>query len=152
MTIIIGIDPGQTGSLAIIKDGQVVELHDMPVSQRLHGTGQQVNAAELASILLGRSDATVYLEAVHAMPGQGISSTFRFGESLGVVLGVCGALQLPIRWQSPTQWKKAAGLTKKEKDAARTLAMQLHPEVADMLSLKKHVGRADAILIAEFGQ
>ena len=85
------------------------------------------------------------------MPGQGVSSTFRFGEALGVVLGVLGALQIPVSWASPVRWKKAAGLYGKDKDAARTLALQLHPEAGDMLTRKKDIGRADAICIAHFG-
>lgn len=153
--IVIGIDPGQTGAIAALKNNTVMSVHDMPVSGRLHGKGQQVDASELSSILLGvmakDRDRVVHLESVSARPGQGVSSMFRFGESVGVVLGVCGALQIPIKWQGPQKWKKAAGLTGKEKDAARTLAIQRHPEVSDMLTRKRDVGRADAICIAEFG-
>ena len=155
MSGIIGIDPGQTGAIASLnKYGQVVELADMPTMARIHGKGHQVDAAQLASILTSMKDgntATVYLEQVSAMPGQGVSSTFHFGESVGIVLGVCGALGLPVRMVTPQKWKKKAGLIGKDKDAARTLAIQSHPDFADMLTLKKHIGRADAILIAEFG-
>ena len=155
MTITIGIDPGQTGAIASLnKYGQVVELEDMPVMARIHGKGQQVDASRLASILLSMKDgnsATVHLEQVSAMPGQGVSATFHFGESVGIVLGVCGALGLPVRMVTPQRWKKKAGLIKKDKDAARTLAIQSHPDMVDMLKRKKDCGRADAILIAEFG-
>ena len=126
----------------------------MPTMTRLHGQGQQVDPYTLTTALLdlraGR-DASVVVEAVAAVPGQGVSSTFRFGESLGVVLGVLGALQLPIRMVTPSRWKKAAGLLCRDKDAARTLAIQLHPEVADQLARKKDIGRADAVCIARFG-
>jgi len=151
--ITIGIDPGQGGAIAAIKDGMVTALHDMPTSARLHGKGQQVDAATLASIIMDAKDGQpviVHLEAVSAMPGQGVSSMFRFGESVGVVLGVCGALQIPIRWVTPQMWKKQEGLTGKDKDAARTLAIQRHPEVADMLTRKRDGGRADAIGLAEY--
>lgn len=150
---ILGCDPGQSGAIAAIRDGRVVALHDMPTMARLHGKGQQVDPYALSSIMLGISPPrrVLYLEAVAAMPGQGVSSTFRFGESLGVVLGVAGALQIPVRWITPASWKRRAGLTGKEKDASRTLAIQRHPEVADMLERKKDNGRADAICIAEFG-
>lgn len=84
--------------------------------------------------------------------GGSVLKEVRFGESLGVVLGVLGALQLPIEWVVPHVWKRRAGLRGKDKDAARTLAMQRHPEVADNLKLKKNVGRAEAILIATFGE
>ena len=153
-TITLGIDPGQTGAIAAYDGERVIGLIDMPTMPRLHGKGQQVDPYSLASALLdlchGRS-ASAVLEAVSAMPGQGVSSTFHFGESVGVVLGVLGALQLPVRMVTPAKWKKAAGLLGRDKDAARTLAIQLHPEVADQLARKKDVGRADAVCIARFG-
>lgn len=153
--IILGIDPGQTGAIAVLHDGEVKQVIDMPTTARLHGKGQQVDAYTLTSELLaaasGHNQRRAIIEAVSAMPGQGVSSTFRFGEALGVVLGVLGALQIPVSWASPVRWKKAAGLYGKDKDAARTLALQLHPEAGDMLTRKKDIGRADAICIAHFG-
>lgn len=155
--IIFGIDPGQTGAIAVLHNGHIEQVFDMPTMARLHGKGQQVDAYTLTSKLLaaasGHNQRRAVIEAVSAMPGQGVSSMFRFGESLGIVLGVLGALQIPVRWISPAKWKRAAGLTGKDKDAARTLALQLHPEVVgDMLARKKDTGRADAICIAHFGQ
>jgi len=108
----------------------------------------------------GYPRAEVVLEQVGNMPNKsgpdgpmrmGGTSMFGFGDSFGVIRGVCGALQLPVVRVRPVDWKRKAGLLKKDKDAARTLAIQTHPEVADMLSRKKDCGRADAILIAEFG-
>jgi crossover junction endodeoxyribonuclease RuvC len=125
----------------------------MPTIPRLHGKGQQVDGYALSSWLLEQvagDDVKVVIEAVAARPGQGVSSMFRFGEALGVVLGVCGALTLPVQWVRPAQWKRQAGLLGKDKDAARTLATQLHPEVANMLTRKRDIGRADAICIAHF--
>lgn len=152
----IGIDPGQTGAIAAYEDGMMVAVADMPTSARLHGNGLQVDAGELASIIIRMRRGnfhftTVNLEAVSAMPGQGGSSMFRFGESLGVVLGVLGALQIPVYWVTPQKWKKAANLIGKDKDAARTLIIQQHPEIADQLARKKDIGRAEACCIAKFG-
>ena len=139
----------------MLHDGEVKQVIDMPTTARLHGKGQQVDAYTLTSELLaaasGHNQRRAIIEAVSAMPGQGVSSTFRFGEALGVVRGVLGALQIPVSWASPVRWKKAAGLYGKDKDAARTLALQLHPEAGDMLTRKKDIGRADAICIAHFG-
>jgi crossover junction endodeoxyribonuclease RuvC len=152
--ITIGIDPGQTGAIAAIESGALAALHDMPTMARMHGKGQEVNASELSSILMemrNAQPAVVFLETVSAMPGQGVSSTFHFGESVGVILGVCGALGLPVRRVRPQYWKKRAGIIGKDKDAARTLAIQSHPDFSDMLKRKKDCGRADAILIAEYG-
>ena len=150
----IGIDPGQTGAIAAYDGTIITGLIDMPTMTRLHGSGRQVDpytlATEIIDLCAGRN-ATAVIEAVSARPGQGVSSMFRFGESVGVVLGVLGALQMPIRWVTPGRWKKAAGIAGKDKDAARTLAIQLHPEIADQLTRKKDIGRADAVCIAVFG-
>ena len=150
----LGIDPGQTGAIAVYDGERITGLIDMPTMTRLHGQGQQIDPYTLTTAILdlraGR-DAVAIIEAVSARPGQGVSSMFRFGESVGVVLGVLGALQVPIRWATPSKWKKAAGIDGRDKDAARSLAIQLHPEIADQLTRKKDCGRADAALIARFG-
>ena len=152
----IGIDPGQSGAIALYREGLVVGVEDMPTMARLHGKGQQVDPYALAGIIRtfvekSGEDISAVIEAVAAMPGQGVSSMFRFGESVGVVVGVLGAMQVPMAWCTPQRWKKIAGLLGKDKDAARSLAIQLHPEVASMLTRKKDCGRADSILIAKFG-
>ncbi len=148
--IICGIDPGQTGALAFISsDG--ISLYDMPVSARIHGKGQEVTGAELASLLLEYRPDRVMLEVVAAMPKQGVSSVFRFGESYGIVKGVVQALQIPLIGVTPQKWKKQAGLLGMDKDVARTMAIQHHPELSDQLCLKKHGGRADALWIAKSG-
>ena len=152
--IILGFDPGQTGAIAAFDGERIEAVIDMPTMTRLHGKGNQVDPYALTTALIdlcaGR-EATAVLEAVSAMPGQGVSSTFHFGESVGVVLGVLGALQMPIRMVTPAKWKKAAGLLGRDKDAARTMAIQHHPEIADQLTRKKDIGRADAVCIARFG-
>lgn len=154
--VTIGVDPGQTGGISAIKDGKIAILDDMPTVPRLHGKGEQVDAAQLASILrgvlllAGDDFVIMHLEAVSSMPTDGGPQAFRFGESVGVVVGVAGALGIPINWVTPQKWKGKAGLLKKPKDAARTLAIQLHPEVAGDLTRKKDIGRADSIVIAHF--
>lgn len=154
MSIVLGFDPGQTGAIAACDGTTITGLIDMPTMARLYGKGKQVDPYTLTTAILdlrnGR-DAVAIVEAVSARPGQGVSSMFRFGESVGVVMGVLGALQVPVRWVTPGRWKKAAGIAGKDKDAARSLAIQLHPEVADQLTRKRDVGRSDAILIARFG-
>jgi crossover junction endodeoxyribonuclease RuvC len=153
--LVIGIDPGQTGAIAAMWGDKVLAVKDMPVSARLQGKGNAVNTGELASILMEMrvpgKPVLVVLEAVHAMPGQGVSSSFNFGDSVGAVRGVVGALQYPLMMVTPQKWKKRAGLIGKDKDAARTLAINRHPQVAHYLKRKKDGGRADAICIAEFG-
>lgn len=152
--LVLGIDPGQTGAVAVYDGERIEAVFDMPTMPRLHGKGNQVDPYALTTVLIdlraGRR-ASAIIEAVSAMPGQGVSSTFHFGESLGVVLGVLGALQVPVRMVTPARWKRAAGILGRDKDAARTLAIQHHPEVADQLTRKKDIGRADAVCIARFG-
>ncbi len=153
LRITIGIDPGATGALAVLADGKVDTVIDMPVSARKAG-GQQINAAELGALLRGvgvkhhGADLLMVLEQVSAMPGQGVSSMFRFGESVGVIRGALGALRLPLLCVSPQVWKRHHGLIGADKDVARTRAIELFPEVSGLLARKKDIGRADALLIA----
>jgi crossover junction endodeoxyribonuclease RuvC len=149
----IGIDPGQTGAIAFKEKGKIIALIDMPLMARTHGKGQQIDPYELSSLILEHKGqlGEAVMEQVGAMPGQGSVSMFNFGEGVGIVKGVLGSLQIPVRFVTPQRWKKAAGLTGKEKDAARTLAIQLHPEIAGELTRKKDIGRADAVCIAHFG-
>lgn len=147
---VIGIDPGQTGAIALAEEGRIIDVFDMPTVPRLHGRGQQVDGQVLSALLRRLIDGQtpVNLEAVSARPNQGVSSMFRFGESVGVVLGVCGALALPVRWVTPVRWKKEAGLLGKPKDAARTLIIQTQPHLNLRFQRKKDIGRADACFIA----
>ena len=158
----VGIDPGLEGAIALLQDNEVLaDLIDMPVMP-MGKHKHQINAAALAKLLKNWKDIdcrlTACVEYVSAAPGQGVSAMFNFGVSYGVVQGVLGALQIPVTFVTPAVWKKRAGLPQREKgqkesvykDIARTRAQQLYP-VAD-LSRKKDVGRADALLIARFGE
>jgi crossover junction endodeoxyribonuclease RuvC len=149
----IGIDPGITGALALLdKDFRISDVMDMPI-MLLTGTRHQVNAAELAKIIkfwMIDTQPVAYLEKVSAMPGQGVSSMFSFGTSYGIVQGILAALGIPMILITPQCWKKRAGIIGKDKDMARTIAQRLYP-LAD-LDRKKDIGRADAILIARYGE
>jgi len=150
----IGIDPGQTGALAVMDKGIILQVIDMPVMARTHGNGKQIDASLLAAELIEIGTGTigeVVMEQVGSRTNDGGVAGFNFGESVGVIKGVLGALQIPVRFVTPQKWKKTAGLIGKDKDAARSLAIQLHPEAADYLRRKKDIGRADAICIARFG-
>lgn len=151
----IGIDPGNTGAIALLHDnGDFIEVADMPLMAL--GKKNQVNAVELANIIGGYlfmagSDGhrlMAIVEKVHSMPKQGVSSSFNFGMGYGVIQGVLAALNIPMTLVSPQKWKKHHNLIGKEKDVARTLAQQLYPTAS--LARKKDIGRADAILIARY--
>jgi crossover junction endodeoxyribonuclease RuvC len=146
---VIGIDPGLSGAIALVCDGQYAEVWDMPTMGRGSGNKQQINAAEVGRILRGCPPCAAWIEQVGAMPGQGVSSMFNFGKAAGAALGALGALQIPVAEVTPVKWKREFGLIGKEKDMARTVAIQRMPSAP--LSLKKHCGRADALLIALYG-
>jgi len=155
--VTLGVDPGQTGAVAILADGRSEGFIDMPIMTRKAG-GHEVNAAELAARLRGvlQQHPGAYfiaiVEAVSAMPKQGSSSGFRFGESFGYVKGVLATLGIPYRLVPPQMWKKHLRLTGCDKDAARTMVIQRFPEVAESVKRKKDVGRADSLLIALWGE
>ena len=149
---IVGIDPGITGAICILDpDGDYIAHTLMPVIKV--GTKNRVNAAAAVRFLKenvsGRA-AHCYLEKVGAMPGQGVSSMFSFGHSAGIVEGVIVAMGIPLTLVTPQKWKKAAGLIGKDKDAARTRAIQLYPNIRELDLKGKGQALADAMLIARF--
>ncbi len=148
----IGVDPGLSGAIAFMEGEDCTQVWDMPISRKLRGKGNEVNAFLLADILREAEGGTAYVEAVSAMPGQGVSSMFSLGRSAGVIAGILAALNIRTEYVSPQAWKKHQGLIKKDKDASRTLAIQRWPEMREELKLKKHHGRADAMLIADYGR
>ena len=153
LRLTLGCDPGQTGCIALLADGEPAGFIDMPTMPRAAG-GHEVNAAALAQglrdAIRAHPAAQVFamLELVGSMPGQGLASTFRFGQSDGILRGVLGALGIGYATVAPVKWKNHYGLKGQEKDAARTLAIRRFPSVAMQLARKKDQGRADALLIA----
>ena len=90
------------------------------------------------------------VEQVNAMPGQGVTSMFNFGQTFGAIKGICAALELPIFFVRPAKWKKHFELINSSKDASRTKAIEMYPSIAAKLSKKKDVNKSDAILIARY--
>jgi len=151
----IGIDPGLSGAIALLNSKyECLHVEDMPVMALKKGKNQ-VNAVELARMIerwhnLSQEPIIAFVEHVTAMPGQGVSSMFNFGMGYGMVQAVLAVERIPFILVRPQEWKKRAGLINAEKDKARTLAQQLFPSVD--LSRKKDIGRADALLIAKYGE
>lgn len=147
MVIILGIDPGMSGAIAMIDTMDLCRavVEDMPVADG------NVSPSGLAHILAEKAPCHAFVEAVHSMPKQGVSSTFKFGSNYGIVLGVLGALGIPYTLVSPQKWKKAMGLTG-DKEASRAMALRLFPELAGDLKRKKDEGRAESLMIAEYGR
>ena len=152
--IIIGIDPGLNGALAILEQKKVIKLFDMPVMAEGKKNKRQLNSAQLVHIIKNNTtnlaDTVVVVEQVNAMPGQGVTSMFNFGQSFGVLKGICSAMQLSMFFIRPAKWKKYFGLIKTEKDASRTKVIEIFPYISSKLSRKKDSNKADAVLIASF--
>ena len=151
---IIGIDPGLSGAIAVLENNKVLNIFDMPVMSEGKKNKRQLNSALLVNLIkesIGSSDdVSVVVEQVNAMPGQGVTSMFNFGQTFGAIKGVCAALELPIYFVRPSKWKKHFELLKASKDASRTKTIEMYPSLADKLSRKKDVNKSDAILIARF--
>ena len=152
--IIIGIDPGITGGISILENKKVIEVYDTPTMIDGKKNKRQVNGAQVTNIIKERlssnKDVVVVVEHVNAMPGQGVTSMFNFGQSFGVIKGICSALSLPIYFVRPAKWKKHFNLIKTNKEASRTKVIEIYPEISSKLSRKKDSNKADAILIARF--
>ena len=152
--IIIGIDPGVSGAICILTDGKITEIYEMPTMIDGKKNKKQVNGAEVTNIinkeLVNEKDINVVIEHVSAMPGQGVTSMFNFGQSFGVLKGICAALKLPVHFIRPVKWKKHFNLINTEKDASRTKVIEVFPYISSKISKKKDSNKADAILIARF--
>ena len=154
--IIIGIDPGIAGAICFFSEGNVIDVIDMPTMAEGKKNKRQVNGRqifnEITSIKNKYSNKKigVVVEQVSAMPGQGVTSMFNFGQSFGVIKGICSAMELPIFYVRPVKWKKYYDLINSEKDASRTKAIEMFPKISHKLSKKKDNNKADAILIAQY--
>ena len=154
--LIIGIDPGISGSICFFQDGKIIDVVEMPIMTDGKKNKKQVNGAQIFNEISARikrldnKDVKVVVEQVSAMPGQGVTSMFNFGQSFGILKGICSAMQLPIYFVRPAKWKKYFNLINSEKDASRTRAIEIFPYFSSHLSRKKDSNKADAILIASF--
>ena len=127
----------------------------MPVMTEGKKNKKQVNGAQIYNEFLKRinskdDEIRVVIEQVSAMPGQGVTSMFNFGQSYGILKGICSAMQLPMFFVRPAKWKKYFNLINSQKDASRTRAIEIFPYFSTQLSKKKDSNKADAILIASF--
>jgi len=151
---IIGIDPGLSGAIAILKDNKVLNIFEIPVMSEGKKNKRQLNSAQLVRLLKDNikddEEVSVVVEQVNAMPGQGVTSMFNFGQTFGAIKGICAALGLPIFFVRPSKWKKHFELINSSKDSSRTKAIEMYPLLSSELSKKKDVNKSDAILIARF--
>tara|TARA_B100001093_G_scaffold379764_1_gene365133 strand:+ start:1194 stop:1688 length:495 start_codon:yes stop_codon:yes gene_type:complete len=154
--LVIGIDPGISGSICFFENGKIIDVIEMPTMTEGKKNKKQVNGSQVYNEIAKRvsvaekRDIRVVIEHVSAMPGQGVTSMFNFGQSFGILKGICSAMQLPMYFVRPTRWKKYFNLINSEKDASRTRAIEVFPYFSSHLSKKKDSNKADAILIASF--
>ena len=154
--LIIGIDPGISGSICFFQNGKIIDVIEMPTMTEGKKNKKQVNGSQVYNEITKRikqfekNQIRVVIEHVSAMPGQGVTSMFNFGQSFGILKGICTAMQLPMYFVRPAKWKKYFNLLKSEKDASRTRAIEIFPYFSSQLSRKKDSNKADAILIASF--
>ena len=154
--LIIGIDPGISGSICFFEDGKILDVVEMPTMTEGKKNKRQVNGSQIYNEISKRiehcnkTDIKVIIEQVSAMPGQGVTSMFNFGQSFGILKGICSAMQLSVYFVRPAKWKKYFNLINSEKDASRTRAIEIFPYYSSHLSKKKDSNKADAILIASY--
>ena len=151
---IIGIDPGLSGAIAVMNDKKVINMYDMPVMAEGKKNKRQLNSSQLVNIIkenINENEETiVVVEQVNAMPGQGVTSMFNFGQTFGAIKGVCAALKLPIFFVRPSKWKKHFELINSSKDSSRTKVIEMYPTLSAQLTKKRDVNKSDAVLIAKF--
>ena len=154
--LIIGIDPGISGSICFFQDGKIVDVVEMPTMIEGKKNKKQVNGSQIFNEIsekikkLDKKEIKVVIEQVSAMPGQGVTSMFNFGQSFGILKGICSSMQLSMYFVRPAKWKKYFNLLNSEKDASRTRAIEIFPYFSSQLSRKKDSNKADAILISSF--
>ena len=154
--LVIGIDPGISGSICFFEDGKILDVIEMPTMTEGKKNKRQVNGSQIYNEIskrvngIDKQKVRVVIEQVSAMPGQGVTSMFNFGQSFGILKGICSAMQLPMFFVRPAKWKKYFNLINSEKDASRTRAIEIFHYFSTQLSRKKDSNKADAILIASF--
>jgi crossover junction endodeoxyribonuclease RuvC len=146
--IIAGIDPGDNGALALLYDDNGVKTFDVP---KVGKDVDEVAWWQLWALYLENVDC-VFIEQVGAMPGQGVTSMFNFGDRFGFVKALAYSAGVPVTFMRPQEWKKLVGIPSgSEKGASRLRASQLFPQHSDNWARVKDDGRAEAVLIAYAG-
>ncbi len=154
--LIIGIDPGISGSICFFEDGKILDVVEMPTMTEGKKNKKQVNGSQIYNEIskrikeIDKRNIRVVIEQVSAMPGQGVTSMFNFGQSFGILKGICSAMQLSMYFIRPAKWKRYFNLINSEKDASRTKVIEIFPYFSINLAKKKDSNKADAILIASY--
>lgn len=153
--IVAGIDPGFGGAIAFYHylRHEVVDLWDMPLTAQKASSGKnQIDAHKLAMGIdsYAKTIDFAVVEEVHAMPGQGVTSMFRFGQGFGIIQGILATTMIPTFYVKPSIWKCQMGLST-SKDLSLSKVRHLFPKELSRFERKKDNGRAEALLLAFFG-
>jgi crossover junction endodeoxyribonuclease RuvC len=154
MSIILGIDPGLDGAIAVLTEaGELVAIHDMPTLEDGAKGRRAVNPALFASIIYASQATVAFCELVGPRPTDGTTGAFGFGRSRGIIEGVLAAAGIPLAMIAPPVWKRAANIApgKENKDSARSVAISRWPSKAALFARKCDFDRAEAALIAVAG-
>ena len=141
--LIIGIDPGISGSICFFEDGKILDVVEMPTMTEGKKNKKQVNGSQIYNEIskrikeIDKRNIRVVIEQVSAMPGQGVTSMFNFGQSFGILKGICSAMQLSMYFIRPAKWKRYFNLINSEKDASRTKVIEIFPYFSLNLAKKK---------------
>ena len=153
MTVVLGVDPGIRGGLAIVRlyesGPYLVDAIDVPVVGA--GAKERVDVIALQQWLLDHGPYRAFVERAGVMPKQGISSGFKFGRATGALEAIITACNIPLEIIEPSLWKRALRLRGKDKEGARQYALQLFPHAHHLLKRKLDHQRAEAALIAYVG-
>lgn len=145
ISCILAIDPGLSGAVAFYFPAHPdrVSVYDMPVA------GGALDCAGLAHLIRSAAPSVAIIEQVASRPGQGVSSTFKFGQAYGSAVGVVAACTIPVHLVTPSKWKKHFNLDS-DKERARAMALRLWPSTSQHFARKKDHGRAEAALLARY--
>jgi len=143
--VIVGIDPGVTGGLAVIHDGQLAGVEPMPVHD------SRADGWAIDAMLTDWEPDVVFLENTQPMPKNGSIASFSLGLNTGIIVGVVQANHFSLVRVRPVDWKRKMGLTGKDKSASRGLATELFPDYANSFKKVSQDGLAEAALIARYG-
>lgn len=155
MKNIVGIDPGVSGAISLVDStGRFIDVRDLPTMAKGGKVKQHINSKALQQIIYAwfaeHGEIAAYMENIHAMPGQGVSSMFSMGDTFGAIRGVLACEGIETYFISPKSWKKELKLTS-DKELCRAFAIRLFPEASQYLERKKDHNRAESLLIAKYG-
>ena len=147
---IIGIDPGLSGAIAVLENNKVLNIFDMPVMSEGKKNKRQLNSALLVNLIKenieNSEEVAVVVEQVNAMPGQGVTSMFNFGQTFGAIKGICAALELPIFFVRPSKWKKYFELINSSKDSSRKKAIEMYTKLSNKIAKKNKKKKKEKIM------